>query len=590
MGEAVLEIVHREGLARVCRWQADAGELRTPSLIVPETSAGVPDWAEVTLGAGPDAGAGVRFVSEGTWFYPRDVSGAELVVPAVCPSPTSDVQVLPIGDDVAVWHDAGGWATHSGRTVTALTKARREATPARLLWAPALGTPADYAVWASLGVDLFDASPLLLAATRGEAWTADGVLVGAAVTEVLGLDPEDVEALTRFNLEAARDELRRVRHAISSGSLRSLAERRAYTAPGGIELLRRFDRHFEHFDMAVPRLGGPVDCMTPEALWRPDVEAFRRRVRDDYAPPPADVLVLLPCSARKPYGRSKSHRYFARTLDDSGIRHRVHEVMITSPLGVVPRELENAWPAASYDVPVTGRWMLDEEEVIREQLAALLDAGHYQHVVAHVPASTWSFIRDLLPDGAHHSNVAGAPQSIAGCRDLAAALARVKEDVGRSDGFAGAKARKLDDLRALASFQFGPEAGAALVADASARGKAPFVKLFGPDGSQRGMVTDRGLLSLTLEGAELVAACGVKRVHIGDFWPSKTSTLFAVGVDDCDDDVRIGDTVVVVHNGEVRACGIATMSAEEMRVFKRGAAVNLKHVVKAPAPVQEVVA
>ena len=86
------------------------------------------------------------------------------------------------------------------------------------------------------------------------------------------------------------------------------------------------------------------------------------RVRDEYLPPlhQREVLVLLPCSAKKPYRLSQSHYRFRRAIKDL----RIHEVMVTAPLGLVPRELEDLWPAANYDIPVTGNWDSDELLVI----------------------------------------------------------------------------------------------------------------------------------------------------------------------------------------------------------------------------------
>ena len=71
-----------------------------------------------------------------------------------------------------------------------------------------------------------------------------------------------------------------------------------------------------------------------------------------------DVLILLPCSARKPYSSSRSHKAFRRAINHSS----AHEVVVTSPLGLVPRDLEEVWPAGHYDIPVTGDWTLDEIE------------------------------------------------------------------------------------------------------------------------------------------------------------------------------------------------------------------------------------
>ncbi len=599
----MLEVLHRDGRARIASWQpSDEHVVTSPCLVVPETrQVPLPPWTEVSVTRTPTGRDGVvELVSAGTWFYEDEDASSPLglVVRPPQPGPTTQVQVVPVGEELAVFHDAAGWASNPEKLVPALVEARREATPGRLLWAPGLGVPADYAVWSWLGVDLFDASPLMLAAARGVALTVDGPLPKADAEALYGDGaPWDTAALTAFNLEQASLELRRVQHAVRTGSLRQLAERRAPTHPDTVALLRRFDAEHGFLEAAAPVHAAPeVPCMTWDSLWMPAVERFRRRVRDAYTPPAsADVLVLLPCSARKPYRLSKTHRYFQRALDDSGVRHRVHEVMVTSPLGLVPRELEDMHPANKYDVPVTGHWNGDEEELIRTQLAALLEAGDYKHVVAHVPASTFTFLRDLLPDGALHT-AHGRPSSKADCDRLRDVLRNIKTADPRKNapGFTDAKARKLEDVQGIASFQFGAEVAEELCAGGTATGRVPYVKLTGPDGKQRGQTSpERGLLSLTLAGAEVVARHETKRVHIGDFWIRKTGSLFAVGVDGADADVRPGDDVVVVHGDEVRGCGQALMSAEEMASARRGVAVQLRHIVKEPkktATPQEVAA
>jgi archaeosine synthase len=124
----------------------------------------------------------------------------------------------------------------------------------------------------------------------------------------------------------------------------------------------------------------------------------------------------------------------------------------------------------------------------------------------------------------------------------------------------------------------------------------PFVKLLKGD-VQLGQTTpDRGVLSLTLDGARILAKHGVKRVFIQDFKPKATSTLFAVGVDGADPGVRAGDEVVVMHKDDVRGCGVAQMDGASMTHLKRGSAVTLRHTVAsgkdaAPKPkAQEVAA
>lgn len=578
----MLETTHRDGRARVLDWTHDDRRVSTPTLIVPDTARfPAPEGTEVVLTAAPKDVTGINLVSEGTWFFPRATEGADLVVPAIAPEPTGTVQTLRIGDDVAAWHDAAGWSDDPRKCVPAFLRAKQQIGMGRAFWAPGVGLPDDYAVWAYVGVDLFDASQLQLAAVRGQVLTTDGPVSYDDAADLFG-GIWDMDRAWTHNLQAAQTEMARIRQAIRDGTLRALAERRASRRPETVALLRRFDQEHAYLEAAAPAVKDvQLSCMTVDSLWGPEVEHFRRRFRDAYTPPAdADILVLLPCSAKKPYKLSQSHRYFARALDDSGVRYRIHEVMVTSPLGLVPRELEDLYPANQYDVPVTGHWSRDEEDLIRTQLAALLDAHQYAHVVAHVPASTFTFLRDLLPDGALHT-AHGSPQSKPDCDRLRDTLRDIRDADKKPSGRAQWSERKRQDLQAIASFQFGPEAGAALCKDGQAHGRVPFVKLDGPDG-QRAMTTaDRGILSLTLRGAECIAPFGVKQVRIGDFAIRKTGSLFAVGVEGASDDVRPGDDVVVMHAGEVRACGIAEMSGEEMTAMKRGIAVKLRHVAEA---------
>jgi archaeosine synthase len=592
----VLEVDAFDGRARNARWAPSPGQdVRTPALLVPETSfAPVPAWAQAVLTTQPKGRAGVvELVSGGTWFHPRDppVTPGALVVPPIQPAPSTKVQVVPVGDEVAAFHDAVGWASNPKSLLPAFIEARRLATPARLLWAPGLGTPADYALWAYLGVDAFDASPLLLAAARGQALTTDGPLSAEEAGRLLGDgEPWDAASLAAHNLEAARRELDLVRHHVAKGTLRALVERRVYSSAATVEILRRFDREHHFLEAAAPRHRTiPLPAMTADAIWMPEVEAFRRAFRDQYEPPRTPkVLVLLPCSQRKPYKVSRSHRAFGRVLDDSGVRPLLHEVMITSPLGLVPRELEEAYPASQYDIPVTGHWMRDEEAVVREQLAALLSKHDYDHVVVHAGQGTFDVLRDLLPEHVRHTCLKH-PTSPEDLERLAAELARLKETLGGVDAWKAGRDRKLEDLRALATFQFGAAVADDLTAGAEAHGRMPFVKLVRKEADGRevqlAMTTpERGVLSLTLDGARILAKHGRKRVRIGDFRPKGTSSLFAVGVEGADPDVREGDEVVVVHGDDVRAVGVARMSAEPMTYLKRGVAVTLRHTASEAKP------
>src|SRR5437899_11206469 len=92
-----------------------------------------------------------------------------------------------------------------------------------------------------------------------------------------------------------------------------------------------------------------------ESLTRPEIVRFRRRIRERYARPPSSrVLVLLPCSARKPYSTSRSHRRFRDAILASANPSAVHQVIVNAPLGLIPRELNRFYPAGAYGIPGTG--------------------------------------------------------------------------------------------------------------------------------------------------------------------------------------------------------------------------------------------
>ena len=57
--------------------------------------------------------------------------------------------------------------------------------------------------------------------------------------------------------------------------------------------------------------------------------------------------------------------------------------MMTSPLGLVPRDLEDVWPAANYDVPVTGDWSSDELDRVRRMLLSLVERTGYAQIINH---------------------------------------------------------------------------------------------------------------------------------------------------------------------------------------------------------------
>jgi len=124
-----------------------------------------------------------------------------------------------------------------------------------------------------------------------------------------------------------------------------------------------------------------IDYLSTTSHQDSSVEQWVDFISNQYQVPEKldNVLVLLPCSARKPYRLSKSHRKFIQALGTNAC----HEVMVTSPLGLVPRDLEDVWPAAFYDIPVTGDWSRDELHRIKSMVCNLVDRHNYERIINH---------------------------------------------------------------------------------------------------------------------------------------------------------------------------------------------------------------
>jgi archaeosine synthase len=583
-------------MAREGSWTVAGGPIRTPAILFAVTGRHpAPAFGDLLLSETPLADPRPVVVDRGSIFRPGAGGGA-LDLPPDASKPTvladlerpvgepTEVAIAATAKDVAAhpeaqvvcMGDAVAYLRRPKAFVTATIELRRAMGYARLLYVPGLAVPGNLAILAYCGVDLADSTRVLFESTLGRFHRPDGSWaredVDAAACGCAACAPAGAGSdLEGHNGRALFEESRHVAMAIRSGRIRELAERRAVNDPWSTAVLRELDlRHAEWQEYHVPVSGGRVQAYSSESLWRPEVLRFRRRLVERYAKPPsARVLVLLPCSARKPYAESKSHRRFREAVWRSGNPHAVHEVIVTSPFALVPRELERIHPVADYDVPVTGDWTRDEVAVLEGDLRAFLERNRYDAVVAHVVTEA-PFVAEVAP-GASFTAKGRTTED----ESLAALSGALLETVAETPKV-GAHERLREDLRNVAVFQFGPE-GASLFEGATLRGRYPNVRVH-RDGRQLAMFTDRGKLSLTLDGGALLSAKNVHWVEIEDFYPE--GSVFAVGVVGADDRIRVGDEVVVRHDGQVRAVGVAAMNPREMVDLGRGEAVKVRHRAK----------
>ena len=90
------------------------------------------------------------------------------------------------------------------------------------------------------------------------------------------------------------------------------------------------------------------------------------------------------------------------------------------------------------------------------------------------------------------------------------------------------------------------------------------------------MITqERGLISLTLEGAQMINNYIVEIYD--DF--ELIGSVFAPGIKNADKNIRIGDEVRVKNKKQTVAIGVAQMNGEEMITSTYGEAVKVRHKI-----------
>jgi len=112
-----------------------------------------------------------------------------------------------------------------------------------------------------------------------------------------------------------------------------------------LNFVPKFNEHIKRY-YSNKMKGAKVDNLVNEVY-----EAWFDYIVRIYEPPKEkDILLFLPCAARKPYYKSKTHRSIQRVISGFQIFPRIHRVIVSNP-GIIPWEFQNYWPFNAYDWP-----------------------------------------------------------------------------------------------------------------------------------------------------------------------------------------------------------------------------------------------
>ncbi|MFP8889425.1 archaeosine synthase subunit alpha [Natrialbaceae archaeon A-CW2] len=577
------EVHERDGAARL-------GELRletprtTPALVGDLLEDGGSRWsADRELPTGDESALRVlphRGFPGGTADPVREsfaVDYPEVAFPSV--AVVSSAGPIDHGTDAYVVSDVQSIVGHGAALVEAVVRLRETIPSDTALIFSGVATPRNVALLAYAGVDAFDATRATIKGTQGKYLTTESEYFLEDLEELpcscpacQGPRGEFTRAdCAEHNRNALAAELAVVRQRIRDGRLRDYIEGQARHDQWLTAAMRELDSQWGYLEERTPILReGDLDAATEDTLRRVEIQRFADRVTSRYRNRFDAPLVLVPCSARKPYSESQSHTQFHRA-----IQWRAHLVSMTSPIGVVPQELETTYPAQHYDTVVTGRWSADEKDFVARILERYLERNEYPYVVAHVPDEGYRDIverveAELDLDVTYTVDRDAHPTDDGSLEALNEALAGEPAYQKRE--------REHNTVRAMADYLLGDGAGDELFETFQTTSRYPRLQVRDSDETQFAtMVPQYGTLSFTLEGAKrwVESDAPTKRVEIDGFVPQ--GSVLAPGVVDADADIRVGDEVVVEGP---RAFGIARaeMFGREMVESTRGVACEIRHV------------
>ncbi|MCF2166207.1 MULTISPECIES: archaeosine synthase subunit alpha [Halobacterium] len=494
----------------------------------------------------------------------------------VSPSTAAD-----FGADAYVLSGAPGIVGHGSAFADAIVEARAAIPDDTALSLSGVATPRNVAVLVYAGVDLVNADRAVVRGTQGRYLTTEGAYDLADLDELPCSCPACQQPAADFdrtdcvdhNVNALEAELARVRRRIRDGRLRDYVEGQARHTAWLTAAMRELDQQYGYVEQRTPTFRDSLLLSsTQDALHRVEIQRFADRVTSRYRKRlDGHPLLLVPCSARKPYSDSQSHRQF-----QDAASYRAHVASITSPIGVVPQELELTYPAQHYDSVVTGRWSAEEKDFVARVLRRYLERTDYSRVIAHVPPEGYRDICERVAgdvDVPFEFTVADHPTTDESLGELNAALA--------GEDKIWVQEREAATLKAVADYYLGDGAGDAVFADIEVQGRYPKLQALDADTGDQlaALVPEYGSLSFTLAGARqwVASDAPTKRVEIDGFVPQ--GSVLAPGVIDASDDIRVGDEVVI-EGPAAFAVGRARMPGPAMADATRGMAVQVRHCVE----------
>ena len=258
------------------------------------------------------------------------------------------------------------------------------------IYVPGSGGIGYQTVLIGLGVSIVDDSFAYRLAAKNK------ILYDGMITKI---KEKSISELVAYNLSEVYEDFKKLNYALSSNNLWSKMFKDMHVSPNLATYVKLiFDKKLIEDNIAKfpTNKNNILKFIGDESLYHPDVLHYQKRLIERYnEEEETKLIILLPCSAKKPYQFSRSHHDFEKAIKN-GSRYKRQLVSVwslTSPLGVVPQNLETVYPAMNYDIPVTGNWSSEEIKKTGSLLSNLIKKTATNiKVIAHVSKDYSSMI------------------------------------------------------------------------------------------------------------------------------------------------------------------------------------------------------
>ncbi|MHA1727222.1 MAG: DUF5591 domain-containing protein [Promethearchaeota archaeon] len=491
-----------------------------------------------------------------------------------------------------------------------------------LLMASGKINPLEFSLISYLGFDLIDGTYLLYAGfsdlyyqgsgNTGMVWQSqikkpDNIACSCEsclkLIDIMSKDPSEIDKFGKkivndlfalHNLENGINEAKKVRVKITSGTLRAYLEKKCMNSTFLISTLRYTDSLIPNpfVDAQTLFKKSLLFCTGSLSYYEPQIVRFRNLVEKNcYPDQETKICVFLPCSMGKPYSKSRSHRKFIKAIRSGakGDIKTISQVIVTSPLGLIPREVEEVYPAAHYDISVTGDW--DQEEIVITSRAIV---AWINKLPTEIPLIVHLY-------GGYLKAFKNAKKQINGSRtyvftskldELESAISNLLQKINsgsKNQLISGNISKTLSPkeklIKFVADFQFGSGAGKLLIGSGVSvvNSRNPqFKEIYSLDSGKKiklgTYLQEFGKINLSFSGAKRLAATKGNSIilNIKDI---RGSTIFKPAVKKIDSNLCSGDNVIIMGSDE-DFLGIGTMivNASTAMKMRRGHILKIRKV------------